>query len=476
MVNKKVPKLSSISQGTSAAIKRKTQLDGWLNILTGIGSSRDKITYSEVSWTPTPRQQADSLYAGDDLGGKIASIIPFDGVRAGISWNIQDAATNDEIIPWLDDEFTRLKVWTKLYEAWVWARVFGGSIIVLSVDDGLELDQPLDTEKFNKLNTLNVFDRWQWEIRQEDINGDPSSPYYGQPEYYVYVGDDVGSYGSRFNNIASNGFYRVHRSRVIRFDGVHLSNRLWKMNQYWHDSIFGKLYEPLRNYTMVHNSVASMLQEFNQPVFKITGLATALQQDQDELVVKKLQQVNLSRSVARAVAIDSEDSFENVEAQTSGIDTLVQKTIDRLTAASHIPHTRLMGESPAGLGGSGRSELTDYYDFIGSQQKIYLYDPLVRLTKMIFSQAESPFEEPVKWSFKFNPLEVPTQKEIKETELIQANIDDIYMRNGVIDSFEVASSRFGSGTYSYETHLEQGPNTPRTAIEEPINLEPEVNE
>lgn len=455
------------------AILRKVQSDGWLNILTGIGTAKDKIAFSEVSWTPTGRQRAQAMFSGDDLGGKIAQIIPFDGIRRGLIWDIPIAREDENMIPWLDDEFERVHVWDRFYWAWTLARVFGGALAVLSVDDGQQLDKPLDVTKLKRLNAINVFDRWQWQILDTDLIADPSSEFFGQPEYYTYVGNNVTvrnveSRSGAASRVAINSrgdftggaglrtnMFKVHRSRVIRFDGQHLTDDQWKNNQYWHDSIYGRLWEPLRAYTMVHNSVASMLQELNQPVFKIQGLAMALAQDEDQLVMKKLQQVNLSRSVCRAVVIDSEDSFENVDAQTSGIDTLVQKAIDRLTAASNIPHTRMMGESPKGLSGTGKSELTDYYDFVAAQQKIYLLNPIKTVTRLIFNQQTGKYKkEPEKWGFKFTPLELPTEKEIKETQKMQADIDEIYMRNGVLDSFEVAKSRYGSGEYSYETHLD----------------------
>jgi hypothetical protein len=62
--------------------------------------------------------------------------------------------------------------------------------------------------------------------------------------------------------------------------------------------------------------------------------------------------------------------------------------------------------------------------------------------------------EPDGLTFEFNPLYQQDQKTLIETRKLQADIDNIYMTNGVYDSFEVAANRFGKGEFSYETSLE----------------------
>jgi hypothetical protein len=157
----------------------------------------------------------------------------------------------------------------------------------------------------------------------------------------------------------------------------------------------------------------------------------------------------------RAIVLDKEDVFSQNQIQLTGAKDLVDLTTRRLVAATPIPHTRLLGEAAgASLGEAGRSELTDYYDYIKSQQLLTLQAPITRLTEIMFHQIELDITEPEAWSFTFDPLYQQDQKALIETRKIQADIDNIYMTQGVYDSFEVAENRFGSGEFSYETSLD----------------------
>lgn len=430
---------------------KKLTLDNWKNVVTGVGiTGKDKLTYSEVEWQRTDRSTAEALFAADDLGGKIASMIPFDGTREGITWNFDgdEATDTNEVIKFLNGQFDDLKVWNKLKWAWTMARVYGGALLFVSVDDGQQdLSQPLNIKAVRSIKSLHVIERWSLNVTSIDIISDINSPHFGTPKYYMYnTTDDAGSTMSEY--------VKIHHSRVIRFDGNRLPTRLYKKNNYWHDSIYSRLNEALRNYSMSESSIPTIIQELNQLVMKIDGLNEAIQMDEQELVVGKLNFVNLLRSSLRAVVLDGNDEFDFKQVAVAGVKDLMDIPRARLIAASSIPHTRLMGESPgASLGEQGRSQLTDYYDFVAAQQKEVLEEPIKRLLEIMAGQVDKPIDIPPSTTFIFNPLYQDDQKTIIETRQIQANIDKIYGDLGVYDAFEIAENRFGSGEYSYETRL-----------------------
>ena len=419
--------------------------DGWSNIITGLGTSKDKNVYSDLAWVPTQRDMAEALFSGDEIGAKAAKIIPYDATREGLTWNMDSGNPHEDIVKFLESEFDRLNVWETFAWAWTLARVYGGSMVFLAVDDGSrKLDKPLKPEKIKKINNLVVFDRWQLTTTTEEIVSDLSNPRFGEPEIYQY------------NSSTSPGIQgetiRIHHSRLIRFDGVRLPMRLYKRNNYWHDSIYSTLFQAIRNYAVTHDAIAIILQEFNQPVFHIEGLSEAVAQDEDELVLKKLELVNLMRSAARAVVLDKEDLFTNVSTNVAGGKDLVDLTVQRLVAGIDVPHTRLLGNSPTGLGGTGMSELINYYDNVKAQQKLNLREPIQILSDLMFEQADA-VPKPEDLAFTFNPLfQLDQEKELR-TRQMQADIDETYINTGVYDTHEVADSRFGTGRYSFETIL-----------------------
>jgi phage-related protein (TIGR01555 family) len=434
-----------------ASTTKKTNLDGWSNVITGLNiAGIDKNKGAQVDWKRTDRDTAESLFSADDIGGKIAKLLPYDGIREGITWALDEDSEDDatDTIKFLNSEFERLEAWKTFGWAWTVARVYGGSIVLMLLDDGMELDEPVVESKVRKIQSLRVIDRWALTITSADIIGDLTDPMFGTPEFYTYnTSNDAPT---------SAQTVRIHNSRVIRFDGEILPQRLYIRNNYWHDSIYGRLYNAIRNYSTSHDNISSIIQEINQPVYTIDGLNEALAQDSEELVLKKLNFVNLLRSSMRAIILDGSDTFTNQAASVAGVSDLASMIEQRLIAASEYPHTRLMGESPgSSLGEGGRSQLTDYYDVVKAQQQTILRMPINRLTDLLFSQSEDRMVKPDGLGFTFDPLYQQDQKTLIETRKIQADTDAIYMDRGVYDSNETAESRFGSGEYSYETRLDQ---------------------
>ena len=444
---KKVTHLREVKQDRQKKIKQAIQADGWYNIITGMGTPRDKTTYNELIWQQTDRSTAESFYAADEMGGKVAKIIPNDGTREGVTWNMDKNADQETILKFIDSEFTRLNVWPTFSLAWLWARVFGGACVFISVNDGARsLSRPLDWSRVKSINTLTVFDRWELDVTSSDIISDIRDPNFGLPEFYTYqTANAAGSTDARM--------IRIHHSRMIRFDGVLLPKQLFEQNNYWHDSIYGALADAITNYSSNHENIANIIADFNQPVYRIEGLTEAIAQDEDELVVKKLQTVDLMRSVARAVVLDKEDEFENVSTNVTGGSDLIELTTQRLVAGSDIPHTRLLGNSPSGLGATGEAELINYYDSVKSEQKLKLTQPIDVITEGIFSQMGAP-PKPDDLSYEFTPLFQQKQEAELKTRNLQAEVDKKYIETGVLNANEVADSRFGTGRYSYETVIE----------------------
>lgn len=427
---------------------KKVVLDGFRNLKTGLGTSRDQNTSSEAYWNRTTKQTAQALYSGTDMGGKIANIIPFDGTRAGITWNVKGAEpdTVNDFAAYMDSELERLKAWPKIRWAWELARVYGGAIVLMVIDDGQEYDMPVNVNRVRSIDALHVLDRWSFTISTGDLISDISSPDYGMPEYYCYDGS-----GGPVNGGET---IKIHHSRVLRFDGNHLPNDLYKNNGYWHDSIYGRMYRAIRNYGTTHDYSATVSAQLNVLVMKLEGMNEALANDEAELVYQKLELVNSQRSTMRMIALDKEDEFVNNPINLTGAKDLVDLTSKRLIAASDIPHTRLLGESPNGgaIGETGKSELTDYYDMVASRQEMKLRPQLTTLCEIIQLQVNAETQED--WGFEFNPLYQQDQESKIRTRQMQAQIDDVYMRTGVYDSIEVAENRFGSGEYSYETNID----------------------
>ncbi len=421
--------------------------DAWQNIMTGLQTPKDKGTYSEIAnWTPLDENTCQSMYATDEAARKCAVLVPTDAVREGISWNMDETERHEEVIKYIDSEFRRLSVMEQLREAWIQANVYGGSIALMVVDDGSrKLSTPLKADRVKEFKALRVFNKHEVYIESSDIITDLSSEYYGEPLFYRYT-PDIG--------VGDSKEIKIHRSRVLRFDGNELPRDLYVRNGYWHDSIYKALFEAIKNYSVVHETVASMVYDFQTPLYKIEGLSEALAQDEDELIVKKVQIAHLTKSINRALVLDAQDEFENISLGVSGISELVDLTIQRLVVGMRVPKTIFLGVSPSGLSGTGYSELINYYDNVKSMQQVKLRKGLELITDLIFEQ-DSAMDRPEGLVFNFNPLFQLDREAEQKARKLQADIDSIYIDKGVVSREEITESRFGHGNYNYETILDE---------------------
>ena len=201
------------------------------------------------------------------MGSKICRIIPYDGTREGVTWNMDKAEDQKEVIKFIEQEFKRLKVWQNFMWGWTLARAYGGAVIYMSVNDGRSISQPINWKRVKKIKSLKVIDRHELDYNSLDMISDIGDPKFGTPRVYRYQPSAT---------VTGAKDVIIHHSRIIRFDGIKLPSRLYVENNYWHDSIFGTLATSIRNYSVTHEALSPIVQSIAQPVYKIEGLSEAI--------------------------------------------------------------------------------------------------------------------------------------------------------------------------------------------------------
>jgi phage-related protein (TIGR01555 family) len=425
-------------------IKRIAHADGWKNIATGLGlAAKDKRMSASVEYSRMSESEVEDLYAADDVAATMVDTLPEDALR---QWVAFQGFEPDQARA-VENELDALGLPQRLDLAWKWARMYGGSAIFINVDDGRFLDQPLEPGLVRSVRSLVVFSRY--ELQPREIDTDINSRTYGRPLQYMFT--------PRRADTSGNGTM-IHHTRLMRFDGAKLPLRQEMANNYWGESILGRAFNAIRNYNVSHDAAATILQEFNQGIFKIKNLADLLMggDEGEKAVQNRLETVQLSRSVCRAVVIDRDEEFQNMAASVTGIPEMLAKVGQRLVVASKMPHTKILGESPSGLGATGDSEQGNWYDHVQAQQEQVLRPKISYVVTLLLRSRQGPTsgKVPPNWTFEFNPLEQESEGEQVKNRNTQAQTDEIYIRNGVVDPDEVAASRFGSGKYSFETTID----------------------
>lgn len=392
--------------------------DGWENSATGYGTWRDKLTYGRhASSAQIADSELSALFYSDDVAAKLIEKRPEEAFRRGYELIADDAEA-------LEEKAKELDLDAKFQEAIKWGRLWGGCLLVIGAEQGNPAT-PLNEAKVREVRFLNVVDRRFAFV--ERYYSDPLAPNYGHPEIY------------RINGISGTVSY-VHESRVVRFDGVEVDPMKRLELGGWSYSVLQRPYDVMRTFATAFQAAGILTADASQAVFKMKGLFQMIASGEKERLQTRMQLVDMQRSSARAVLLDSDgESFERVKTDFTGYPDMLDRMMMRLASSIDMPVTILMGRSPAGQNATGDSDFQHWYDSIKSQQTKEFTPKLLRIYS-ILSKGKLKDAE-IEWC----NLYEPTEKDRAETSYILAQADALYIDKGVALPEQVAIARFGSG-------------------------------
>lgn len=449
------------------AVISSKRFDGWQNVFSGLGMSGfDKRVSGTWNYDRMVEIDVETAYASDDIAAKLIDKLPDTAMQKGLAYQ---GLSDDQEVAWLK-KLKDLQMRSKFIIFKKWGRLYGGAALLIGTDEDDDLTKPLRPTLVNNVTSLTLISRY--ELYPSQVQYNPLESNFGFPEFYRL----------QLRGTSPVNGHEVHHSRILRTDGVLLPRRLHIQNQYWGDSVLSRLQNVIRNHGTSHDSIATVMQDFRVAVMKIKNLADMLANGDDQLITQRLAIVNLAKSVARAVVIDTEEEdFQFSTANLTGIKDLIEAVNERLSSAFDMPATVLFGRSPVGLGGSGGHEQDNWYDCVANFQETECRPPLDRLFEIIMSTKQGPTQGiiPPKFGFTFVPLKQTTDEERADVRLKTAQADNFYYQMQALTADEIALSRFGSGTFDMETKINSGTRVPIDNGEEeqqPSLINPDINE
>jgi phage-related protein (TIGR01555 family) len=423
--------------------------DGLVNALTGMGTRRDKSQYTNS--TPIvflTQEELENLYS-EWIPKRIVDIVAEQSTRKGFKVLFGGEGAAAEEVTGIEQVVEDLYILENLGLASKNARLFGGAVILLYIDDGRSADQPVDYRNIRSVEGMEVLDRWQIApVISEDSLYD-----YSKATHYQIISGDL---------IRQPQLTYIHKDRILRFDGEWLPYRIRQRNYGWGMSTLQSAYDSFRFYSTGISSAATLLTEFDIFVHKLRGLSSMLAAGKEKDVRDRLVLNDMSKSIYRGYAIDAEkEELEFISRNFGGVGEILEKLRIDIIGASQIPHTILFGESPGGLGSTGRSEERDFAKHLGDYQASHYKRPLQHLMKMIMLSKDGPTEGrlPESWRIKFNDLFELNEREKADVRARVAAVDGRYIQLGVLHPQEVADARYGGSEWSMELTLD--PSLPR---------------
>ena len=423
--------------------------DGLANALTGMGSGRDKSQYTYTKpITFLMQEELEGLY-GEWLPRRIIDIYAEQATRKGFKVLFGGEGAKAEEVVGVEQVIEDLYILESLMLASKNSRLYGGAVILLYINDGRSADQPVNKNNIIEVEGLEVLDRYQIApvISEENIYD------YSKATHYQIIAGDL---------INQPNLTYIHKDRILRFDGDWLPYRVRQRNYGWGMSNLQVIYDSFRHYWTGLNSAATLLTEFDIFVHKIRGLAAMLGAGKEGQVKDRLVINDMSKSIYRGYAIDAEkEELEFVSRNFNGIGEILEKLRIDIIGASKIPHTLLFGESPGGLGSTGRSEERDFAKTLGDYQTATFKRPLKQLMEYILLSKDGPTNGklPESWRIHFNDLYELNEREKADVRARVAAVDGRYIQLGVLHPQEVADARYGGSEWSMELTLD--PSLPR---------------
>ena len=435
--------------------KQKLHADGYQNLMNKYGTKEDvSEQYRFESGEPVTDIELTIHYEENGLFSKIIDIPAEDAVSGGFSYGINDI----EIENFINNSLDELDLEEKIATAIKWARLYGGSLVVMMVDDGKELEEPIDWDTIRGLEELLVFERPlitpdYTSIYQYKPNTKQSSKF-GMPEFY----EISPMYGRTF---------RVHESRCLLFkNGILPSVSVRTEYRFFGIPEYVRIHKNLQETVTSHGNGVKLLDRAIQAIYKMKHLAELLAtEDGEDKVLARLRIIDMAKGILNSIAIDAEgEDYEYKNITFSGIKDILDSTCNMLSAVTNIPQTKLFGRSPAGENSTGEGDMENYYKFVEKIQKLNLKNNIRTLLDIILivGKVKGKYQEIPRYQLKFNPLwslseaeQAAVDRTKAETEHIKAQTAQVYVDMQALDASEVRNRLAESEEFSINDILKE---------------------
>lgn len=464
MADKKSDRMAAIARYNRLIAKesgravRPFREDGYVNLINRYGTQRD-ITehYRFIPEPEYPDDMIEAFYEGNGLFAKIIDMPAEEAVKHGFTLkDVKDLKLEsfcEESLDELDWEETAMT-------AIKWTRLFGGAIVVMLINDGRGLEEPLDWRHIKSIDDLRVYDRTIVQPDYTSLFGyDPQDPFrvrgsrLGMPEYY--------------NVFSQYGTFTVHESRCLVFqNGILPENAQNSTYQLWGIPEYVRIHRALRDAEIAHSSAPKLMERSIQPIYKMKDLSMELATEQGEdFLLRRLQAIDMARGTMNSIAIDAEGEDYNFAQFTfTGVNDVLSASCNMLSAVTNIPQVILFGAPVGGLSTADDTAMENYYNYIERIQKRMVRSNLRYLLSVLFQAGvrTGEVDEVPNIKIEFNPLWSMSDIEKAQLDAQKASIEQtkaataqIYVGMQAIDPSEVRKKLADADEFDVETMLDE---------------------
>ena len=399
--------------------------DSLTNLVSGVGTERDKRSANQFIYSTLDRQNLFELEAAYSTAWLARAVVDYPVDDATREWRYFSCEEATDI----QRGEKRYRVQQHVQEAFKWARLYGGAVIVMVTDQ--DMSQPLDIERLGEgsLKRLIVADRKY--ITGVDYNQtDPTAPNYLLPNAYMIHG----------------GSLRIHHSHVVRIPGERVPLSIRQINGGWDDSALRKCMDDIKDAVSSKAGIASLIQEANVDVIQREGLSDELAtEDGSSAVLHRYQLAGTLKAINRMLLLDGDETYNRNPASFGGLGEILHRLMEWVSGAADIPMTRLFGIQSKGIGDSGAGDEKNYLNAIKGKQESDYRDALEQIDEVMIRSTLGYMPE--ECEFEWNPLSQPSGVEQAQQDLANSQADSVYLADSVLKRSQVARRLQSLGSY-----------------------------
>jgi uncharacterized protein len=386
--------------------------DTMLNLVSGLGSDRDKTMGNSFGFRELTSQELEDAYRGDWIARKVVKLPAYDMIRAGRSWQ-----TKKNNIEKIEASEKRLKLWQNLLSAMIKGRLYGGGALIIGGPG--RPDEELLSQDVSRGGLKYLYAATRYELQVREWDKDLMSDYFGRPKYYEITAKDGRT-------------ARIHPSRVVPFYGNEYPNRtLSTQNDGWSDSVLQAVADAVMNAGAAQQGIAGLIQEAKIDVVKIPQLMEHLATDEyTDRLITRFTLAAQAKSTQNTLMLDSEEEWDRKQINFTQLPDILKLYLNIAAGAADIPATRLLGTSPVGMNATGESDIRQYYDKIAGDQVAELRPSLEWLDELILRDAIG--RSPTDVFYIFNPLWQMNDKEKSDIGQKKAQTAKAWGETGLI--------------------------------------------
>lgn len=277
------------------------------------------------------------------------------------------------------DEFARLELDDTFTDALRFSRLHGGCIIVpVFVGQGT-FETPLSRSRKKEIDYFDVITLDRVSVSTYGADGMPE----------VYDVQSKLQFGT-----GSKASFKLHVSRCIYVYGRARPWRQTDSTLIWPGVSEGaRCLKCALRLSRGFQWAEKALERKQQGVFKMSGLAQALQNKMQDVVTARLNLVDNVRSILNTIAIDEKDEYDVSDSNLASISDTLDSLMQENAATSGIPITVLFGRRTTSLNAKGDGDTDTYYRMLGKLRTTLLRNPLKNVVKFLSAYVDTSVPE-----------------------------------------------------------------------------------